>query len=57
MLRRLVIPKEVRKNFNIDGSTALEIFIDGNGIILSKYYEKCVICIGINDLKKLKTKN
>lgn len=36
-LGRVVIPKEIRKNFNIKENDSLEIFIDGENIILKKY--------------------
>ena len=36
-LGRIVIPKEIRKNINIKENDSLEIFIDGENIILKKY--------------------
>lgn len=36
-LGRVVIPKEIRKNLKIKESDSLEIFIDGENIILKKY--------------------
>ena len=36
-LGRVVIPKEIRKNLNIKENDSLEIFIDGENIILKKY--------------------
>ena len=36
-LGRIVIPKELRKNLRIKESDALEIFIEGEDIILRKY--------------------
>lgn len=53
---RIVIPKEVRRILDINVGTALEIFVVSNGIILSRYYEKCVICEGVNDLRNFKNK-
>ena len=38
-LGRVVIPKEIRKNLRIKDGTNLEIFIDNNNIILSKFSE------------------
>ena len=35
-LGRVVIPKEIRKNLNIKENDSLEIFIDGENIILKK---------------------
>lgn len=36
-LGRVVIPKEIRKNLKIKENESLEIFIDGDNIILKKY--------------------
>ncbi len=36
-LGRIVIPKEIRKNLKIKENESLEIFIDGENIILKKY--------------------
>ena len=36
-LGRIVIPKEIRRNFKINEGDSLEIFVDSNGIILKKY--------------------
>ena len=36
-LGRIVLPKELRKSFQIDTDTPLEIFTDGDSIVLRKY--------------------
>ncbi len=36
-LGRIVIPKEIRKNFKINEGDSLEIFVDSNGVVLKKY--------------------
>ena len=36
-LGRIVIPKEIRRNFKINEGDSLEIFVDSVGIILKKY--------------------
>ena len=36
-LGRIVIPKEIRKNFRISDGENIEIFIDGDNIVLKKY--------------------
>ena len=38
-LGRIVIPKEIRKNFRIKEGEIVEIYIDDNNIILKKYSE------------------
>lgn len=36
-LGRVVIPKELRKNFRIKNGDTLEVFVDGDSIVLKKY--------------------
>jgi AbrB family transcriptional regulator (stage V sporulation protein T) len=36
-LGRIVIPKEIRRNFKINDGDSLEIFVDSAGIVLKKY--------------------
>jgi transcriptional pleiotropic regulator of transition state genes len=43
-LGRVVIPKETRKISGISEGTPLEIFIDGDKIVLRKYATGCVFC-------------
>ena len=44
-LGRIVIPKEVRKNFKIEEGSLLEIYTSGNSIVLKKHQTKtCEIC-------------
>ena len=39
-LGRIVIPKEIRKNFSINENDYLEIFVDGEMIVLKKATDK-----------------
>ena len=41
---RIVLPIELRKTLNIDDDTALEIFVDGEKIVLKKYAASCIFC-------------
>lgn len=44
-LGRIVIPIEIRKNFNIEEGTPIQIFVEGSKIILQKYEEyECSSC-------------
>ena len=44
-LGRIVIPRETRKVLNIkEDETNLEIYIDGEQIILKKYEPACIFC-------------
>lgn len=49
-LGRVVIPKELRKTLELNPQDALEIFVDGNRIILSKYVPGCIFCTELSDL-------
>ena len=42
---RIVLPKELRRQFNIeDGEDSVEVFVDGDKIILKKYAPACIFC-------------
>jgi len=43
-LGRLVIPKEIRRIFDIDAQQGMEIHVEGHRIIISKHQNKCVFC-------------
>lgn len=44
-LGRVVLPKELRRTLGIkDHEDSLEIFVDGEEIILKKYMPGCVLC-------------
>ncbi|HIU32224.1 MAG TPA: AbrB/MazE/SpoVT family DNA-binding domain-containing protein [Candidatus Caccousia avistercoris] len=49
-LGRIVIPTELRRNLNINDKDPLEIFVDGNCIILKKYQPSCVFCNSMDDI-------
>lgn len=43
-LGRIVIPKEMRKRMDIASNDPVEIFVDGEKIILTKYQPSCIFC-------------
>ncbi|AFH62238.1 AbrB/MazE/SpoVT family DNA-binding domain-containing protein [Paenibacillus caseinilyticus] len=43
-LGRIVIPKELRMNMDLDLHDPLEIFVNGDEIILRKYIPGCLLC-------------
>ncbi len=43
-LGRIVLPKELRKVWDMEPGTPLEIFRNGNQIILQKYRHACTLC-------------
>lgn len=43
-LGRIVLPKELRRTLDIEIRDPMEIFTDGNRILLRKYRKNCIIC-------------
>ena len=43
-LGRLVIPKRLRKDLAIGQDDSIEIYVEGDTVVLSKYEPKCVFC-------------
>ena len=56
-LGRIVLPKELRKVLNIDERDPLEIFVDGNYIMLQKYEPSCIFCGNAEKVISYKGKN
>ncbi|MBU3208562.1 AbrB/MazE/SpoVT family DNA-binding domain-containing protein [Clostridium algidicarnis] len=57
-LGRLVLPKELRKVLSIkDNETPLEIYTEGETIILKKYEPACVFCGEAREVINFKGKN
>ncbi len=43
-LGRIVLPIEIRRTMHIDVRDPMEIYVEGNSIILRKYEQECVFC-------------
>ena len=56
-LGRIVIPMELRRNLDIAEKDALEIYVDGEQIILKKYEPACIFCGDARDVINYKGKN
>ena len=56
-LGRIVLPIEMRRTLDIAERDALEIFVDGDNIILKKYQPACIFCENTNDIISYKGKN
>lgn len=56
-LGRIVLPKEIRRTLGIDEKDPLEIFVEEDRIVLTRYNEICTFCGSEKDLKKFKGKN
>ena len=55
-LGRIVIPKEMRTKMNIKNSDPVEIYVDGDKIILTKYHDTCIFCDSDRELVSFKDK-
>ncbi len=55
-LGRVVIPIEIRNQFNIVEKDPIEIYVDGSSIILKKYEPNCIFCGNTNNLVEYKDK-
>ncbi|WP_129598957.1 AbrB/MazE/SpoVT family DNA-binding domain-containing protein [Anaerophilus nitritogenes] len=56
-LGRVVLPIELRRTLNIKEKDSLEIFVDGDQIILKKYEPACIFCGQAKDVHNFKGKN
>ena len=55
-LGRVVIPKEIRKKLDIEERDPIEIYIDGESIILKKFESSCIFCGNMEDVVPYKEK-
>ena len=55
-LGRLVIPKEMRKKMGIGESSPVEIFVEDDKIIVTKYQDSCLFCGADSELLSFKGK-
>ena len=55
-LGRIVIPIELRRTLDLQIKDSVEIYVNGNEIILKKYYPTCVFCANAHDLFQYKGK-
>ena len=55
-LRRIVLPIELRRTLDIAEHDEMEIYIDGDQIILRKYEHSCVFCSATQGLMQYKGK-
>jgi transcriptional pleiotropic regulator of transition state genes len=49
-LGRVVIPKELRRTLGVASLDPLEIFVDGDKIILKKYNPGCTLCDSLENI-------
>ena len=56
-LGRIVLPRELRKILGINPRDSLEIFMDGDCVILRKYEPQCIFCGQASEVRTFKSKN
>ncbi len=56
-LGRIVLPIEMRRTLDIAEKDALEIYVEGESIILRKYQAACVFCDSTRNIVKFKGRN
>ncbi|EGO86226.2 AbrB/MazE/SpoVT family DNA-binding domain-containing protein [Clostridium botulinum C] len=57
-LGRVVLPKELRRILDIiENETSMEIFVEGEQIILKKYQPACIFCGDARDVVNYRGKN
>lgn len=55
-LGRVVIPMEIRKKLEIEQKDPVEIYLDGNSIVLKKHEIGCIFCNNSKDLNHFQDK-
>ncbi|MET7041060.1 AbrB/MazE/SpoVT family DNA-binding domain-containing protein [Clostridium botulinum] len=56
-LGRIVFPKELRRTLNLQEGDGLEIYTEGEQIILKKYEPSCIFCGEAKEVINFKGKN
>ena len=56
-LGRVVIPVELRRTLNIKTDDSLEVYVDGDFIMLKKYEPACIFCGNAKDVEHIDGKN
>ena len=56
-LGRIVLPIELRRTLDIAEKDAIEIYVDGESIILKKYEPACIFCGDAKDVVTYKGRN
>lgn len=56
-LGRIVLPIELRRTLGIEEKDRIEIFVDGESIILRKHQPGCIFCDNAKDIINYKGKN
>ena len=55
-LGRIVVPIELRRTMDIALKSELEIYVEGDHIVLKKYYPACIFCEDTKDIMTFREK-
>ncbi|OAB39114.1 AbrB family transcriptional regulator [Paenibacillus macquariensis subsp. defensor] len=53
-LGRIVLPKSLRKRYQMNEGDPVEILVQGDHIILERYRPKCVFCGSVEEVNEFK---
>ena len=56
-LGRIVLPIELRKRLGINEREHLDIYVEGDKIVMQKSVPACVVCDSTEDIQQLNSKN
>lgn len=56
-LGRIVLPIEMRRTLDIAEKDPVEIYVEGESVILRKYQAACVFCGGVKNIVTFKGRN
>lgn len=56
-LGRIVLPMELRRNLNLNIKDSIEIYVEGEQIVLKKYEPCCIFCGEATNITNFKGKN
>jgi len=56
-LGRIVLPMELRRTLNLNIKDSIEIYVEGESIILKKYEPCCIFCGEATNITHFKGKN
>lgn len=56
-LGRIVLPIELRRTLDIEEKDSLEIYMDGQSIVLKKFHSACIFCDSEKDIVEFRGKN
>ena len=56
-LGRVVLPVELRRSMGIEVRDSIEIFVEGDSIILKKFSQSCIFCGSDKNITPFREKN